>query len=375
MGKPARESVSLVPVVEEGWRDWLIATVQVALVCLLIAIVVTFINGFLFWGNLWSSLGFGLSIMVAHNLLLKLSPHSPPWLNIALALLIGVVAGMANLYLVLWVLVPEVLAQMALESWLLNLSGSALISAIAFYYFVSRYRLQVLRAEVSEQQRLRAEREQALALSQLKVMQSQMEPHFLFNTLANVQALIDADPPRARRMIEALTTMLRANLQRVRAETTTLGDELVIVESYLQIQAIRMGERLHYELQVPDCLRSLPLPPLVLQPLVENAIQHGLEPKADGGSLVVRAGLENTSDGESVCQLQVTDTGLGLAASGQTQGEGVGLANLRQRLAALYGEQASLSMRPGAEDGMEVKVTLPLNAANEPIRSSGADHE
>ena len=352
-----------------NWRHWARTAGATTVLCAVIALVTQALNDQSYWLNLWISLGYGQSIVLSLLLLGHWRPRWPDWLANTVGLFCGVALGMLNL-----VVTTELVGggrQVLSDSSVLwsNIGIGLFFGSIGLFFFYSLYRLQVMRAEVSEQQRLRAEREQALTLSQLKVLQSQMEPHFLFNTLANVQALIDTDPAKAQRMVEALTTMLRANLQRVRADTTTLQEELDIVESYLEIQAIRMGERLQYRLSVPEDLLALELPPLVLQPLVENAIRHGLEPKPQGGHLTVLAERGQDQAGRPLCRLHVIDSGLGLAATSDTQGSGLGLSNLRTRLKALYGDRAELIMRERcdsavAEEGLHLTVVLPLSEEN-----------
>ncbi len=195
--------------------------------------------------------------------------------------------------------------------------------------------------------------------ARLKLLQGQIEPHFLFNTLANVASLMDHDTPRARLMLETFVDYLRASLGSLRVAAHTLGDELVLVEAYLRIIQIRMDTRLAYRIDVPDALRSLPLPALTLQPLVENAVQHGLEPKIEGGTVTVTAGLEGAS-----LVLTVDDDGLGLPAAGtrpQRAGGGTALANIRERLSEAHGSAATLSLANGALGGVRAMLTLPAH--------------
>jgi LytS/YehU family sensor histidine kinase len=209
------------------------------------------------------------------------------------------------------------------------------------------------RAEADlQRQRLRAERvEREAALANLRALQAQIEPHFLFNTLANVTSLIDPDPAKARRMLESFIRFLRASLGATRAESTTLADEAELIAAYLDVLEIRMGKRLTYEIDVPPDLHTFSLPPMLLQPVVENSIRHGLEPKMEGGRVSVHA----RRDGDAVV-IEVTDDGVGFAAT--TRG-GVGLTNLRDRLRLLYGERASLAIGEGAGGGARVAMRLP----------------
>lgn len=337
-------------------REWGRTAAATAVLCAVIAMVTQLINGQSYWLNLWISLGYGESIVLSLMLLHLLRPQWPDWILNGLALLSGVGLGMLNLALTMWWF--GTLDELKGNSLTLysNLGIGLFFGSFGLFFFYALYRLQAMRAELSERRRLQAEHERAETLSRLKVMQSQIEPHFLFNTLANIQALISVDPKRAGDMVQALTAMLRTNLTRVRAEHTSLGDELAIIDHYLAIQSIRMGDRLHYEISVPDEIKAMPMPPLLLQPLVENAVKHGLEPKPGGGS--IRIHIADTGSGN--CELRVEDTGLGTEATASTQGEGVGLHNVRERLQALYGDSASLQLLTLPGGGMRALIRLPL---------------
>jgi len=196
-----------------------------------------------------------------------------------------------------------------------------------------------------------AELERQRVEAQLKLLQAQIEPHFLFNTLANLDALIATDPARARVMLAHLNDYLRATLAAARKERNSVGEEFALLRNYLEVLTIRMGARLKYELTLPDTLAAAQVPPMLLQPLVENALKHGLEPKVEGGSVRVSAREER---GRLV--LEVADTGLGGHGSG---GSGVGLANLRERLAAAFGGAADVQAGPNAAGGYTVTLRLP----------------
>jgi signal transduction histidine kinase len=196
-----------------------------------------------------------------------------------------------------------------------------------------------------------AELERGRIEAQLRLLQAQIEPHFLFNTLANLDALIATDPARARLMLGHLNDYLRATLAAARKERNSLEEEFALLRNYLEVLAIRMGARLTYELALPDTLAAAQVPPMLLQPLVENAVKHGLEPKVEGGSVKVSAHEER---GRLV--LEVADTGLGEHGGG---GSGVGLANLRERLAAAFGGLARVSAGANAAGGYTVTLRLP----------------
>ena len=195
--------------------------------------------------------------------------------------------------------------------------------------------------------------------AQLLRMQAQIEPHFLFNSLAAVQSLIEAEPARARRMLECFTDYLRASLQTMREDSCTLQQELDTVQSYLELMQIRMGEdRLRFAIEADVGARLARVPPLLLQPLVENAVQHGVEPQPDGGEIRLQA--STAEPGWLV--LQILDDGQGLDAPGPRQrpGNGLALKNIRERLAARYQGDASLLIEPRQPHGCQVRVRLPL---------------
>jgi sensor histidine kinase YesM len=194
---------------------------------------------------------------------------------------------------------------------------------------------------------------------QLKLLESQLEPHMLFNTLANLRALIAVDPPRAQAMLDRLIGFLRATLSASRVSMHTLAAEFERLADYLALMQVRMGERLQVELDLPDELASRPVPALLLQPLVENAIKHGLEPHRGGGRVSVRASL---GDG-GLLQLSVRDNGAGLPSAGAlangSSGSGFGTTQVRERLAAVYGQAASFTLAPAPEGGTLAVLLLP----------------
>jgi sensor histidine kinase YesM len=203
-----------------------------------------------------------------------------------------------------------------------------------------------------EAERARNERiEREAAFANLRALQAQIEPHFLFNTLANVASLVDPDPAKAKRMLESFIRFLRGSLNATRGESTTLVQEAELIASYLDVLQIRMGGRLRYEVDIPPELHAVALPPMLLQPVVENSIRHGLEPKVEGG--LVRVHAHRNGAGVAV---EISDTGVGFAAT--TRG-GVGLTNVRDRLRLIYGERASLVVSEAALGGAVVTLTLP----------------
>jgi Histidine kinase/Histidine kinase-, DNA gyrase B-, and HSP90-like ATPase len=192
-----------------------------------------------------------------------------------------------------------------------------------------------------------------LVEAKLKMMQAQVEPHFLFNTLASVDYLIETDPRTASKMQKNLIQYLRAALPQMREGSTTLGKEVQLCRAFLEILKYRMEDRLQYSVIVPQGLQSAQFPPMMLQSLVENSIKHGLEPKPEGGSLTISADIANGK-----LRVTVADTGLGFAVAAQP-GTGVGLANVRERLVALYGGTARLSIEANTPTGTIVTIEVP----------------
>jgi len=209
-----------------------------------------------------------------------------------------------------------------------------------------------IEAEVKHRQLIKSESEKREIEAYLKLLQAQIEPHFLFNTLANVSSLIDGDPALAKQLLERLNDWLRIALVRARSHSTTLGDELDMLENYLEIMKIRFGERLRWRIEVSEEARRSAFPPMLLQPLVENAIRHGIEPKLGGGEIGIHTSIESTS-----LRVEISDNGMGLADA--TNASGTGLTNVRARLAALFGESGNLVLQSNAAAGVTATLTLP----------------
>ena len=226
-------------------------------------------------------------------------------------------------------------------------SGAILVAGYVFY----------LRAQAAEEEARGAQlRGSALETQQLatrlRLLQAQVEPHFLFNTLSNVRRLCQSDAAAGRAMLAQLARYLRGALPRMRENETTLAEEIDLVSAYLGVQKIRMGARLETSIDAPAPLLTARVPPMMLATLVENAIKHGIAPLAEGGSILIKA---QASGG--ALTLSVADNGQGLTAA---SGSGVGLANIRARLAALYGERAALRLEANAPRGVTAVITLPL---------------
>ncbi len=212
--------------------------------------------------------------------------------------------------------------------------------------------------EVAESEQLRRQ----VVEARMAAMQAQVEPHFLFNTLASIDHLIETDPPRASTMQKNLIALLRASMPTMREANQggprDLGREMAVIRPYLEILKVRMEERLATRIDVPDGLLSAEFPSMMIQSLVENAIKHGLEPKAEGGELSIKAEIVHGK-----LTVTVADTGLGFGRAA-TAGTGVGLANIRERLALLYGGKASLSVNENRPSGTVVTIAVPYSTAH-----------
>jgi len=191
-----------------------------------------------------------------------------------------------------------------------------------------------------------------LAVAKLNLLHAQVEPHFLYNTLASAQVLTRSDPAKADRMLGNLITYLRTSMPRTDDAKSTLGEELERAQAYLEILKIRMGDRVTAEIQVPESLRRTPMPPMMLQTLVENAIKHGLEPVPGGGTIWI---LAREVDGK--VSITVADNGRGFSEDGG--GTGIGLKNVRERLRLAYGDAASFAIVANFPKGVTATITVP----------------
>jgi LytS/YehU family sensor histidine kinase len=196
--------------------------------------------------------------------------------------------------------------------------------------------------------------EKELTSAKLSLLHAQVEPHFLYNTLASTQILTRSDPARADQMLSHLITYLRQSVPRTEDAMSTLGDELERARAYLEILKIRMGERLTLQMEVPEQLRSAAMPPMMLQTLVENAIKHGLEPVTGGGTIWI---LAREVDGKIA--VTVADDGRGFSEVGG--GTGIGLKNVRERLKLAYGDAASFSIGANFPKGVAATITVPIS--------------
>lgn len=230
---------------------------------------------------------------------------------------------------------------------------SLMISVVLATLWTRRSEELTAQIALAEEQERVATFERAAAEANLRALQAQIEPHFLFNTLANVTSLIHSKPDDAKRMLEDFIAYLRATLAATREQHSTLGDEFEMMKNFLSILKIRMGERLQVYLDLPSELRNATMPPMLLQPLIENAIKHGLEPKLEGGSITLTA----ARNGDSV-RISIVDTGLGFS---NKLSNGIGLKNVRERIEKLYGTRGSVLIEENPPGGTRVVVSIPYS--------------
>jgi len=341
------------PVLAAGFRvSWLTV--------LLIAAINTGIAGILwiedtrpFWHPLVSAQCFGFAIAYCVNVA---SPWEKPW---PVARLIAAVAAGALLGMSLVILTKGYTFEYVTttqQTFALTLAAAFLTGMFVSLFYLIKFREARAATALHKAEAERHLLSKQAVESELKLMQAQIEPHFLFNTLASVQYLVETDPPQAAKMLGHLLAYLRAALPQLRLPGTSLGKEIELAEAYLSIFRMRMGDRLAYSVDVTEALRAHPFPPMLLMTVIENAIEHGLEPRAEGGSVALAA----RRAGEALV-VTITDTGGGLACGTPSRpGHGVGVANLRDRLAAMYGTRGCFRLEDVAPHGARATIEIPF---------------
>ncbi len=280
--------------------------------------------------------------------------------QLVLAVFLGACAG-----IVAWALGT---GQAITQDTLPYLFGEALrLTSLGVFLALVHGLSQRIRAARANEERLALEDAALRAetqLAQLILLEAQIEPHFLFNTIANVRRTWRVDAALGARMHDNAVRYLEASLPRMRAPLASLGDEIELTRAYLELFALRMGPRLRFSIEVPTALMSLAFPRMAMVTLAENAIKHGLMPSADGGSIAVTARV----DGDAAV-VAVTDDGVGFGAA-DTGGTGIGLVNIRARLLAQYGRSARLEIGAGEQGGVIASVRIPLDPAPAAVTAS-----
>jgi hypothetical protein len=357
--EPLKYEGPLLPVLA---RHFLVVTAFNIAVALFITLVMDHKHRFLHHLVFAQSIGTVAWILIDFSRILIWGGRKPPAWKFFMLLIAaspiaywgGAVIGALIVSLPLKELVPE-----SIWAFIPEMVFTLVVFTIGGWIFLFRAEVADLKAQAAARQAHTAAIEKQAMQAQLQLLQTQIEPHMLFNTLANLQGLIALDPPRAQTMLDHLIQYLRATLASSRTQETTLAQEFALLDAYLGLMEVRMGARLAHGLHLPDDLAGLPVPPMLLQPLAENAIKHGLEPKVDGGRIDVRA----ERHGHRLV-LTVADTGLGIDDNGDAlcsqPGTRVGTANVRERLQVLYGDAASLNLSPNHPTGVIARVTLPI---------------
>ena len=239
----------------------------------------------------------------------------------------------------------------AWTDWFMVDDGTNLENMQAITRAITRRVSERRRQETAEARETATEKE--LTVAKLSLLHAQVEPHFLYNTLASAQLLTRSDPGKADQMLGNLITYLRTSLPRAEESLSTLGAEVERARAYLEILRIRMGERLSLQITVPESMKGVPLPAMMLQTLVENAIKHGLEPTPRGGTVWITA---RETDGKAA--ITVADDGRGFSDDGG--GTGIGLRNVRERLRLAYGDTASFAIVSNYPNGVAATLTVPV---------------
>jgi signal transduction histidine kinase len=325
--------------------------VLTALFCALLAAILTLaspsFSGFARWLLISECIGFSgvLCAMLAGQLpwLRRLRPVAAHICISFVSVPVGYIAGSSLAYTLLGEPIP-ILAQGPRK--VIALVATALATVFIVYLDSMRTRIAVEAAARSDLQRLAVE-------SQLRLLRAQLDPHMVFNTLANLRSLVQIDARMAETMIDQLIVYLRSALAASREESTTLRNEFAQLRAYLDIMSLRMGPRLSYRLELPAELEQVSIPPMLLQPLVENAIKHGIEPKIGDGSIDIEA-----RELEDAIEISVTDSGLGMPAE-NAPSSSYGLEHVRERLQAVYGARASLSLARQHPHGVRAIVRIP----------------
>jgi two-component sensor histidine kinase len=347
-----------------NWRVHLGGTIGI---CVVVGLLNYLLRGDRFWLGMLYSFAIGVQISAGVALLqaglgrLLVRWHGDPsilqraWVAWGLMLPCVMVASVAGYTGGIW-LGDAISGQQTLAPW--NMGDRRVARSIAFtlltavlgsLVFFWAFQLNALKLDQAEAQRQAAE-------ARLTLLQSQLEPHMLFNTLAHLRVLIKLQPDEAQGMLDQLIAYLRATLQASRATEHPLAQEFERLSDYLALMQLRMGQRLRVQLDLPAELGGIAIPPLLLQPLVENAIKHGLEPHVAGGELSVSAVC---AGGRLV--LEVSDSGVGLTAASELGGVGTGfgLSQVRERLAHRYGDTARLDLQPRPDGGSVARIEIP----------------
>jgi sensor histidine kinase YesM len=304
----------------------------------------------------------GALSLVVFGVLELWPPHLPSYLPRWLLQLAGVAAAIPVLLMVLYLAVtppgePPFWQDHSRRFTFTLLSvGSLLFVSVIALYAVARQREVDVRNQALSFELERSEYERRALDARLRLLQAQVQPHFLFNTLANIRSLVEAGTPQAISLLDSLIDYLQAAVPRLREPATTLGQELQLVHAYLELMQMRIPDRLSFELRVEESAKALLCPPMTVLPLVENAVRHGIDPSEEGGRIDIDVQLSSDR-----CNVLVSDTGVGLQDVGR--GLGTGLATLRERLSLAFGGEAHLRVESLRPHGVVARIEFPAKVA------------
>ena len=310
-------------------------------------------------GLLGRTILIGLILMLVFGLIEKWPAHLPRWLARWVLQVLGIAIAVPLAVLAIYVAStgadqPPFYMDKDRMDGFAALTGTGVLFApwIAMSALL-RQRDETVRSQAVAFERERSDMERQALDARLRLLQAQVEPHFLFNTLANVRELVDSGSPQASPVLSSLIAYLRAAVPRLQEPATTLGQELELVRAYLELMHMRMPDRLQFEIQADEAALALRCPPMTLLTLVENAVRHGIDPSEEGGRIEVRVRLR---DGR--CRAQVIDTGVGLRRTGDSLG--TGLSTLRERLQLTFGGDAQLRLITCEPHGVRAEVDFPV---------------
>jgi sensor histidine kinase YesM len=332
----------------------------ILVITLIVAAGLTYANPARWFDNLVGSFVFssciGLSIQAIMRLMWNRLERISPMRRLAMQFSIYLVAGFAGTeigYLILRFVYygGDLDIGSHLRLLLLNLFLATLFGSISAVYISLRNTAERMARKLKEKEVNEERLERLRTRAELDALQAKINPHFLFNTLNSIASLISENPAVAESTVEKLSELFRYTLQRSGNSTVRLSEELEIVRSYLEIEKVRFGERLRFEIRAEESLNDFRIPPLLIQPLVENSIKHAIAGEPLGGSIDVEARRSGNA-----CVVSVTDSGSGFAATGDDPG--FGLKSIRERLSLVYGERASLRVQEGTS---QVQLTIPFD--------------
>ena len=283
----------------------------------------------------------------------KLSSRLPTLYGASVSAIAAIVGAFVGAILGLAVLDYDILNFLHSQPYLFF--GSTLFAALGGFFvatiFIFRESMAITKTLIQEERLKRVASEREVVKRELKLLQAQIEPHFLFNTLSNVLSLIDTDLDKGRSMLTDFIQYLRTSLSRSREEIITIGQEMEMISTYLNIFKVRMGKRMSYSIHIPDEMKDIDFPPMLIQPLVENAIKHGLEPVGKGGEIRINGKITEKS-----LSIEVVNTGAGFY---ENSDPGMGISNIVDRLQSIYGDRGRLTLKENQPSGLKVIIEVP----------------